>query len=370
MRGRITKPPVLKLAVDARMLGHSGIGTQIENVLKLLINESLVELRLIGDERVIASCLPQFNGAIIPFQESIYGLKEQYRFPEQQGFLHYFPHYNAPVKLLKNSVVMVHDLIHLDSDEFQSPAYQFYARTLLSQISKKALSVLTVSEYSKSRYIHYFPTVRNRIEVIYNGLDHSIFKPAIKRNIKELSQQFNLPDQFYLCVGIGKKHKNLDLVIKALAPLWSDGDQWPLVIAGSGGMIPDYVQKLVTALKVRPSIISLPFLEIQQLVTLYSSATWLLMPSRLEGFGFPVIESMACGTPVACATAASLPEIAEENALYFDPKVPEDLTNLTERLKQKKVIQRFTKLGLNHSKNFSWEKNVTNLLESLLKVIR
>lgn len=360
-------PVKLKLAFDARMLGHSGIGTQVENVLKILIQDSSVELRLYGTEDAIANHLPEFNGRIIHCDADIYSLKEQFEIPAQDGFLHYFPHYNAPVKLLSKSCVMVHDLIHLDSEEFASPVYRLYAKFMLSRIARSALKIFTVSNYSKSRYRHYFPKVKNKITVIANGLDHKLFKPATKKKIEELSQQFNLPKKFFLCVGIGKKHKNLDLVVKALSPLWHEDLSYPLVIAGAGGDIPGYVNQIVAGEKVRPNIISVPFLDASQLVTLYSAATWLLMPSKLEGFGFPVIESMACGTPVACATSASLPEIGQDAVLYFDPKVPEDLRKLTDRLHQSQIRTSFKRKGLKHAAGFSWEQHVDTLIAEMLK---
>lgn len=357
----------MKVWYDARMLGFSGIGTQVQHTLAGLFQRTNPETVPVGNAATVRRFFPEFEGSVVEFDAPIYSIKEQIRFPApDKGAILHIPHYAAPVRLLSRSVVVVHDLIHLQSDEFAAPHFRMYARTLLNRVAAKAAAIVTVSNYTRNCLLERYPHAADRTTVIHNGIDHSLFYPATGKEMTQFRKRYNLPGQYLLSVGIGKRHKNVDFLIRALAPLWKDSGTagkkaalLPLVIAGTGGTLPHYVQQAVTETGVQSHIIVMPRLEEQELRPLYSAASCLLMPSLLEGFGFPVAEAMACGTPVLSSNRASLPEIGENAALYFDPTDEEDFREkLMELLRRPSLADRMATQGVKRAARFTWEEHV------------
>ncbi|MBW7856780.1 MAG: glycosyltransferase family 4 protein [Leptonema sp. (in: Bacteria)] len=355
----------MKIWFDARMLGFSGIGTQVEHTLSELIRRNDPVTVPIGSSEKIRKLIPSYDGEVIEFTKPIYSLSEQIQFPKlpKNTILH-IPHYAAPIRWLSRSVVMVHDLIHLQSDEFSAPHFRAYAYMLLRSVANRAKSIITVSNYTRDCLVEKFPKAANRITVIHNGIDHKVFYPSTGKEVAAFKNKFNLPELFFLCVGIGKRHKNVDFVIRALSALWKNSEiDIPLVLAGTGGSVPGYVQQAIRATGSSSFIQVMPFLDESELRALYSSATALIMPSLIEGFGFPAVESMACGTPVIVSNRASLPEICGKAGLYFNPEDESDLQEkIVELTRRPSLADRMVASGINQSARFTWQEHVDLLI--------
>jgi glycosyltransferase involved in cell wall biosynthesis len=349
----------LKINFDVRMIKSSGIGTQVRSYSEILTQEKDCDINLIGNPYIIHEVLPDYKGQITPFTAPIYSIKEQIAYPalEKNSLLH-MPHYNAPITRLSKSLVVVHDLIHLQSSQFSKPHYRMYAHFLLSRIADKAKKIVTVSDTTSAELLMRFPKAAGKITRIYNGLNHDLYKPPTAAAIKSFRKKYNLPSDFFLVVGIGKRHKNVDTVIRALSLLWHDKSvKIPLVIGGTGGSVPDYVQQEIVMNGVENFIHLLPYLPESEMPLMYASATVFIMPSLLEGFGFPVIEAMASGTPVLCSSASALPEIAGNAALFFDPKNQHDLREkLMYFLESKSIAEKLVISGIKRAKYFTWKK--------------
>ncbi len=351
---------------DARMAGHSGIGTQVHNVLRRLALRDDLDLTILGDRNAIANHVPEHHGRVIEFRRPIYSISEQLLYPGiPEGAILHHPHYNAPISRLKKSVVVLHDLIHLQSSEFRIPVYRMYCRFLLGRLAESAARIVCVSQKTADDFLELFPPARTRTRMIHNGVDHRLFRPATSALQNSFRRKYGLPDRYLLTVGIGKKHKNVDFVIRALAPLWESGElKVPLVLGGTGGTIPRRVMQEIYQHGAGPNIIVLPPLPESELPLMYSSAGLLLMPSLLEGFGFPVVEAMACGTPVFSSSASCLPEIGGKAPLYFDPHKEGELTHLVRRFfKEKTLAARLKKSGIARAKAFSWDQHVDALID-------
>jgi len=359
----MAKSPIPVL-FDARMLGFSGIGTQVYSVLKLLIHRPEVRLTLAGDQDAIQKYLPEFSGEIRPFRAGIYSVREQLQFPApRKGEIVHSPHYNAALKYLRRSVVVVHDLIHLDSQEFSNPVYRLYASFFLRQVAAKAGAVATVSNHSKERMMENFPASKSRISTIYNGIDHALFKVPATKDLIAFKKKYKLKRPFALCVGIGKKHKNVDFVVRSLKTLW-DGDlDLDFCIAGTSGKLPGYLAEALEGFEHSSRIRILPFFENSELPLLYGAADVFIMPSLLEGFGFPLAEAMACGTPVVSSNRSSLPEVGGEVPLYFDPEQESELREAILRILENKSIRsRMKKEGPAQARTFTWKAHVDALI--------
>ena len=357
----------IRITYDVRMLGFSGIGTHVENVLRGLAARPDVQLSLIGNGERIRACVPDFDGQIHNWSAAIYSLREQIAFPppERDGVL-LLPHYNAPVRFLDRAVVVLHDLIHLYSPEFRAPHYRLYAQIMLGQVARRARRILTVSNYTREDFISRFPRGTARTIVNPNGIDHALLRPQSPKAVRDFRVHLQLPKRFILCMGIGKRHKNVDFVIRALLPHWQAGKyRIPLVLGGSGGELPAYIREAFPAADLA-HVQAVPRLPAAELPLLYAAAEALVMPSLMEGFGFPVAEAMACGTPVVSSSAASLPEVGGEAALYFDPRDPQSFTDQLFRLtSDSKMHVRLSGSGIKQAARFRWENHVERLLQVL-----
>lgn len=348
----------MPLLYDARLIDNSGIGTTIQGQLAELIRRNL-PLTLTGDPARITESFPSFQGTIVPFTARLYSLREQFSYPGAGAGLIHFPHYNAAIRFLTRATVTVHDLIHLQSDQFRNPAYRGYALTLLSLIAKYARCILTVSEATRSQFLHLFPGARSRTFAAPNGLDPAHFFPASPSAVSQFRVRHSLPEKYFLAIGIAKRHKNLDTLLRALALLWREERAMPLVIAGTGGKIPEYAARELRENIARKNVILLPRIPQLEMAAMYSSAQALVMPSRFEGFGLPALEALACGTHVICSDIPSLREVCADAVTYFDPHSPEDIAAALEAKPPRTRQTRLKRAAL-----FTWKRNVDLMLRA------
>ena len=167
--------------------------------------------------------------------------------------------------------------------------------------------------------------------------------------IKELG----LPKDFLLFVGTLEPRKNLSLFVKALAVCEHD---IPIVLVGWNGWGNDEWLKTAETKGLRKRIFTTGYVDEETLACLYSSALALVFPSLYEGFGLPVLEAMACGCPVICSNAASLPEVAGGAALLIDPFQVEDLALAMDKVVSDCTLREdLIRKGLLRSAQFSWE---------------
>ncbi len=352
----------MSLLYDARLIENSGIGTTIRGQLREWLSRE--RFSLTGDPARLAA-YNLASGEIIPFSAKLYSLSEQFAFPARGFSRLHIPHYNVPLPYVQRASVTVHDLIHLQSDEFRHPAYRAYASLMLSQIARRARCILTVSETTRSQFLDRFPHARNKTFTTLNGIDHTLFRPASTSAVQTFRRTHGLPQDYLLSIGIGKKHKNIDFALRGLAHLWRRDAAPPLVLAGAGGKIPAYAMHAMQENIVRKNVILLPHIPERDLPAMYSSAFALVMPSLLEGFGLPAVEAMACGCPVLASTGGSLPEVCGAAARMFEPRDEEAFMHAAEAvLGDSRLRARLKSLGIARAAEFTWKRNVDSLLRA------
>ncbi len=366
----------IKLVFDARMLAHSGIGTYSTNYLNELIKlyylNKKIELRLLGDSKLIQMKLPSYKGMITEFNAPIYSLREQITYPEiKNDELLHVPHYNAPLKYLSRCIVTIHDLIHLNSKEFMLPHYRIYASFMFKNISNHAKLLVLPSKATLHDWIKRYPNTSDKTLVLKWGFDRRQFVVHKEREKEHFIQRMNLPRNYLLNVGIGKTHKNIDFVIRALAPEWKSGRlSNTLVIAGCGPNLPQYILKEANYHGVLSYIKHIGKLDKNELELLYQSATLFLFPSKIEGLGFPVLEALALGTPVLCSQTSSLPEAGGKAAYYYEPNNLQDFRLkfyeiLRNDILRKKCLSHVPK----HLEQFNWTKHVNTMVKRYQEII-
>ena len=356
------------------MVGHSGIGTQVSSILGVLTRKKTVDLTLLGDPGKLTEHLPGFQGKVIPWTAPIYSLAEQLRPPPiPDGHIAHFPHYSAPILRVNRGVVCVHDLIHLQSPEFKLH-HRLYALFMLQGVLRRARRIVTVSDTTRAELIKRFPFAAGRTVTIHNGLDHKRYRKPTASTLGKFRSRYGLPKDYLLTVGIGKQHKNIDFVMRALLPLWRDGKlKTPLVMGGTGGELPPYVRAVIEPgydRTLEDFVHLLPYIDESEMPALYGGARLLIYPSLLEGFGFPMVEAMACGTPVLSSDRASLPEVGGDAAVYFNPEDQKEfIERLTGLLKAPARLKKLAAAGLKRSKEFDWESHVDALIETYRKIL-
>jgi glycosyltransferase involved in cell wall biosynthesis len=229
--------------------------------------------------------------------------------------------------------------------------------------------IIAVSEWVKRELIERANIKENRIEVVPNGIDHSAFYPR-QRNEESvlLIQPFSFRRPYVLCVSrIDYPLKNHVRLIEAFS-IFKEKTKFPhrLVLAGSEGTNASLVKNAAAGSPWRNDIFFTGHFPPKSLPERYAGADFVVIPFMYEGFGMGSLEAMACGVPVLCARAASLPETAENAALYFDPIDVEDIVDRMVSIStNREIYNEYRRLGLERVKPFSWD----NCAERTLQII-
>lgn len=203
--------------------------------------------------------------------------------------------------------------------------------------------------------------------MIYHGYDKELFHTNISdEQVKKTNTKYQIPDTKYIIfVGTIQPRKNIDILLEAFMSLRQKEPykNLKLVLAGSPGWM---AENIIEKIKNTPGVVMTGIFDTQDLPALMSGAEILVLPSLYEGFGLPVLEAMACGTPVIAADNSSLREVAGDAGIFFDPYLSENLADsLIKILENDKLRDVLREKGLERVKNFSWEKCAKETLEWL-----
>ncbi|MFH1601912.1 MAG: glycosyltransferase family 1 protein, partial [Candidatus Shapirobacteria bacterium] len=207
---------------------------------------------------------------------------------------------------------------------------------------------------------------RSKISVIYPGYDRSVFNVSLKKkSAKHVLKKYNISTPYLLFLGALKPSKNLERLIEAFNQL--NEDNIKLVIAGKKGWLYESIFEIVKRLNLENKVIFTDFVSDKDKSLLMSQAEAFLLPSLYEGFGMPVIESMACGVPVLVSNQGSLPEVVNNAGIVVNPYEVQSIANgIKKTIKEK---ERLIQNGLKRVKLFNWDisaKKTIILLEKYL----
>ncbi len=252
----------------------------------------------------------------------------------------------------KPTVLSLHDVQHHDLPSFFSPVQRLWRRHAYDDAARRATTVMTISEHSKSRISECLAIAPERIEVAYLGVDSARFASPAAEN-EAIIREFNLPDRFVVYPAALWPHKNHLRLIQALAMV---GDpKVELVLTGPvfGGL--SLLLAEADRVGVRHRVRHLGFIAPEMVAPLLQRATALVFPSLYEGFGIPVIEAMAAGCPVAAAAIPTLVEVCGDAAVLFDPMDPEAIARAVEDvLTDVDLRQRISMAGDRRAACFTW----------------
>jgi len=358
----------MKIAFDLRRIANPGIGRYMKCLAESITaqapeHEYLLILPPQSEHLVHAPGAQKLCTGL-----KYYSFREQFELPRilsryKVDLLH-SPHFLLPLVHPCPAVATIHDVIYMACPEdLPSFAGRLYYRTMMTACPRMATRIITDSEHSKAEIVRYLNANPEKIEVVYPAVDPVFQCPANSNQIASVRSKFGIHRDYILCVGIYKPRKNHAGLLKAFQLLLKRGIQSQLVIAGPMAEGESILRALAQELGVAQHVIFTGFVTDADLRALYSGARVYVCPSLYEGFGFTVLEAMACGTPVVCSSATSLPEVAGKAALYFDPHKPEEMaTQLFHASSDDAMRASLIADGHSNLLRFSWEETARQTL--------
>ncbi|QQG50080.1 MAG: glycosyltransferase family 4 protein [Candidatus Berkelbacteria bacterium] len=276
----------------------------------------------------------------------------------------FVPSHVIPFASRVPAVVTIHDTAYKYFPGSYSYAERNYLNFTTAVSIRRAKRVIVPSTSTKRDVIKEYPESQNKIVVIPHGVDHVTFNPDIKadRPIK---------DPYVFFVGRIEDKKNVRLLVEAFALLAKERKNIRLVLAGSNGYGFERVQQTIRALPkpVRDLILQPGYIPRYDLTRYLKHAHAFAFPSIYEGFGMPMLEAMAIGTPVVCADGSSLPEVAGDAAVLLPPNNPLAWAAALSRIiNQPKVADELRRKGFKQAAKFTWEKTGQETLDTIIDV--
>lgn len=283
---------------------------------------------------------------------------------QQCDVMHYmfnaFPHekhYNAPV------VLTVVDIQQEYFPQFFSKE-ELERRRLTYRVSaEKADHIIVISEFTKRSLIEKYAISGDKISVVYLGHCEN-FKKMDARAVSEFRKRHGLPENFIFYPAATWPHKNHINLVRAYKILKEKhGIKDKLLLTGIKKQNHANVEMEIERLGLGEYIIHMGYMPYEDLPLLYNAAGILVFPSLFEGFGIPVVEAMATGLPVACSNTTSLPEVAGDAAVVFNPEDPRDIAEKVSMLYDKGLRNALIEKGLERAKSFTWESTAVETLK-------
>lgn len=284
--------------------------------------------------------------------------------------------HTLPLKKPFPTVITIHDVIPLIFPEHYPVGIKGKINFFLQKIAlKNCRFIITDSQTSKKDIIKHLKVTADKVKVIPLAVD-SKFKVLNDANLIRTKRKYHLPDRLLLYVGDANWVKNLPFLIKGFNEIVKNPNFGDVALVLVGGVFlknvdnivhPEIeplrqITRLIREFKIENKVIRPGHLENEELVSFYNLATLYIQPSLYEGFGLPILQAFACGTPVVASNQGSLPEVGGKAAVYFDPKNLNQFISIAEEILQSKSLQdKLVKLGFEQIKKFSWEKVVAEI---------
>ncbi len=286
----------------------------------------------------------------------------------------FVPAHVLPVYCPVPAIVTVHDLGYLHYPETHPAFDRRYLHWTTHRHCRVAQHILADSQATKQDLIEHYHANPNRISVVHLGRDETLTPVKDPTRIAAVKQKYGVGGDYLLYLGTLHPRKNLTRLIEAFHAVCTSTENktLKLVIAGKKGWLFDEIFSRVEQLQLTERVIFPGYVDDTDKATLLSGATAYVFPSLYEGFGLPVLEAMACGTPVLTSNSSSLPEVAGEAAMLVNPhRVEEIAAGLHQLIADAPLRRTLAAQGYLHIENFSWQKaaeQVLNILKNMVDV--
>lgn len=360
------------LVIDARALYGSGIGRTVREVSNRLIRRgAFLNVMLAGDPNELHPWLADqalsSAASVLPLAGGRYSLTSQLSWVRTARHIPkraviWYAHWDAPIFSPRHpTVVTVHDLIHLRVPGYAGPVQRTLVRAAIRRVVRKAKVVTVVSEFTRVELASLEPSAAHKVRVVPGG----VASPFL-----DAPQWVDGGNQssYLLVVANRKPHKNIETAVSLLAVLRQSDLSLKLVIIGEQFAHWEHLVAHARALGVTDAIEDRHNLSDAQLVALYQGAICLVLPSRYEGFGLPVLEAFACGTPVVASNVTALPEVAGDAALLCSPDDIQGMADAVIRLRtDSRLRAELVRRGRVRAALFTWDRTAQGMEQALLE---
>ncbi len=369
----------MRIGIDARFLTHpqkGGFKTYTENLVTALAcvddrNQYILYLDREPDQNTKLPQRPNFSHKILkqlpgigmPWREQV-GISLQAA-RDRIDLLH-SPCLTAPLTHVCPLVMTIHDTIWLfpqkysrsDTFSLQWKLMEWYQITIPRLASRHASAILTVSQLSKDDIVRHLGIDPAFIHVTHGAVS-SFFQPVDDpEQAVSLRTKYGLYSKYILGIGSADPRKNIETLVNSYALLpESLRTEYHLAIVWTAPVLAESISKRIQDLGIGRFVHFLHQVPNEDLVFLYNEASLFIFPSLYEGFGLPVLEAMACGTPVVAANTSSIPEVAGDAALLVEARDTHAIAEaMAQVLSDGKLASEMVQKGLKRNSMFSWEK--------------
>lgn len=279
--------------------------------------------------------------------------------------LFYIPYENCSIPM----VTTIHDIQYEYFPQYFEKELLEYRRKETRSAVENSAAIITISEFSKKTIIEKFGMDEQKIFVIYENSDKS-FEATIKKE-KNMQVREKLPEKYFFYPANGWPHKNHKKLIDAYKILKEKyHTQCKLVLTGNAYNDANGLQRYINENELENDVISLGYIEQEDMPYVFYNAEMLVFPSLFEGFGIPLVEAMRMGTPIACSNCGSIPEIAGDAAVIFDANDEYDIAEKVHLLNSNiDFSKQLVEKGRQRAKYFSWNECAVKTLEVFDKQI-
>lgn len=305
-----------------------------------------------------------------------------------------------PIRKKTKVIAVVHDVGFKRWPELYKPIQIWYHEITMRRIKSRADVILTISNFSKKEIMDLYDIAPSRIKVVYLGYDSSEYFLQLQDKIDQVKQKYNIKSPYLLYVGRLEKKKNIGNIVKAfvlaknaienltppnlpfqkgeensqgeiLPPFTKGrvGEGLKLVLAGAGGNQYEEIKKIIADLKLEQEIILTGYVDQADLPALYSGSLAFIFPTLYEGFGLPILDAMASGTPVITSNTLPHTEVGGDAGIYADPKSPEAISDAIMKVVENNEFRtKVVASGFLRTKEFSWAKTAQEIYQ-IIKIV-
>ncbi|MGB9071629.1 MAG: glycosyltransferase family 1 protein [Terriglobales bacterium] len=360
----------LHIMIDGRMVSNTGIGRWLENIVSHLgavdTNHRLTVLVNSNSQAVRGFSAPTRT---MRLPAPIYSMREQIALPFEVAAVRpdvtHYPNFNVPLADWTRSVVTLCDLIYyLFPQACPSWVGHQYARFMIRAAARKAHKVITISEHSKSDLVNHLGIAEEKIAVIYPAIDRNVFKPEQADGaIAAVKHKLGIERPYIFYTGTHDPRKNLATLLRAYRRL-ARGKDFQLVIGGPVDPRRQDLYREFADMVADRHVILCGSLAETDLPLMYCGADLFVFPSKYEGFGLPPLEALACGVPVACSSATSLPEVVGDAAITFAPENTDELVSVMEAILGSPTLAAdLRRRALVRAGRFSWDTAAQQVMQ-------
>lgn len=255
-------------------------------------------------------------------------------------------------------VVVIHDIICEHSPQYFTLTMSFKQRLIGRNAARVADRIIADSLCTKNDLVKFYGVAEDRVTVIYPEVDRNLRPVRNRKSLERIRHKYRLPTRYILYLGTIEPRKNVEGIVRGYAQLPEElRARYSLVISGGMGWKAEEIRDEIGRLAAKHDIRCLGYVDDEDVPSLYTMASLFVFPSFYEGFGYPPLEAMACGTPVITSNLSSLPEAVGDAAILVDPRNIDEIAAAMETVLTSPTLRRALRAkGFRQAAKFSWKQ--------------